>query len=145
MLSIDAKVEPKNNNGHLNFSEAIFFSINHYGNKKQIRMLFSAHDLRALVYALRELHQTGQSKFKNYTSSQNRRNEMTLGYSGERYFINIERQLPNKEAEFKVEHIFGRYSLLAFCDTASLICDEIEKAVFAYQLRNEPTEVANEN
>lgn len=134
ILSIDAKLEEKEEKQSRKkyWSEVIFFKINHYKQKREINMLFSAHDLRALSIALEDLHATGQSNFKNYTAKDECKNTMTLGAEEGTFFINIERSCQNDQT-FKIEHIFGSYSVRAFTQSLRLMADQIEKAVFAAQ------------
>jgi hypothetical protein len=128
VLSIDAKLECANSG---NWNEALFVGINHYSSKQKIKMLFDVHALRALVYALQDLHQHGTSSFKKYTEANGHRNVMTLGSDNNTFFINIERS--GNIDNFKIAHLFGIYSLPSFCDTVTLICNTVESELFIKQ------------
>lgn len=94
-------------------------------------------EIRQFMYACKEIYKTGKSDYKNYTdpnltaSSIGSKKELTLGFTGGNYFINI------SSGNLKYSHNFTTYGFLSFIDTLECISNETERILYNYQRKND--------
>lgn len=150
MLNIESNIEAIKNSPEINYynylADVIFFKIalgTHSNGKytydvnNQIVMQMDFDEIRQFMYACKEIYKTGKSDYRNYTdpnltsSSSGSKKELTLGFTGGNYFVNI------SSGNTKYSHNFTTYGFLSFIDTLECISDETERILYNYQRKND--------
>jgi len=123
LLIINAHIEEKEN-----IKERIFFEFyQNYDRSKAVKMVLNITDLRAFVYALKEVAKTGKTEWKKYTESNGIKKQISLNFQ----YINATDGKLNIGIAFSNIH-----EILAVADDFTSIANETEKALFNYQRRN---------
>ena len=124
LLIINAHIEEKENN----IKERIYFEFyQDYDRSKAIKMVLGITDLRAFVYALKEVVKTGKTQWKKYTESKGVKKQISINNQ----YINATDGSLNIGIAFSSIH-----EILAVADDFTSIANETEKALFNYQRRN---------
>ena len=150
MLNIESNIEATKNEPTINYysflTDVIFLKIANgvnsnnkftYDVRNQVVMQMDFDELRQFMYACKEIYKTGKSDYRNYTdpnltsSSIGNKKELTLGFTGGNYFVNI------ASGKSKYQHNFTSYGFLSFIDTLQCISDETERILYNYQRNND--------